>query len=553
MKTIFQCCLPILACLTVACHDQTESVSTETEPVVEENVTPQWAKPDRPGVYLNYNQTFVELFRGNLDDLQTTNADRGFGFLTPVGQRYAGDNQVWTVWNRRLNPNTLQITRMDGAVILSDDWVEDVSNENVAWLPAYSVPLEIRQVSKNDPIVHLTATEPLTPGFYVLHDDSFVRARHKNEVAAYYPFLITDDNSVEMLWQRAAENCFTRLFEKYDSQFNGKVDKIGELKACAEQNVLSQRLSRDESKRALFQNQRLFLASNARVSFNTIETKIFDKQDLQGDALERWFWKRAKFSILMRLQSLHDRLVANAESGANTPYQDYLPSLYRYYLATENPTQQGLEGLFWIPFSALSPDDAQLKALFSALTTNEDWRPRLTTLLGAVEWRKIASAVENNPEFEPWFKAMSPDVVAAFKDIAAKIALRDEPATLTIGPFEVSQLPPEDQLSVVQKVTKRAKALESCARGLERRLGKRNATLIFEFNFDTSLGAHTTTRLIDPFAETRRVSTPVVDAEFTQCVRQNLTEITVTPSLTPVLHASFALTIHAQKQAPWQK
>lgn len=441
---------------------------------------------------------------------------------------------------------------MDGVAILPDNWSLDSKTENVAWLPLYSVPVETHYLNSSEHMVKLGVLEPLKPGFYVLHDDSFLQARRKDEVSSYYPFVIVDSNSDEDMWQIGASTCFAELFKKYDKVGSEtKQDDSAAIRACAELQHLSARLNESDDNRAKLGRQMLFLAGLSHRFGRDIEQRMFDQMSAHGEALDVWFWKHSKLNILSRLDQVVRRLQVNADSNANTPYAEFLPSLYAYYLGVTNPAQQGLEALFWVPFSVLKADDAALRSLYTKIITNERWQILLVSLLGAIEYKSLKAFASQSKENAAWLKSVELDIPASFREMADLIEVQETRSTSVLGPFITRNVAEEEVGALVQKITSNTKAVDACRRDLERRVGKMNATVVVDINLENALGVHNNIVITDPFANQRRTSRPLFDAEFAQCTKQAFSSLVGRPSLEMEKHVSFAFTMNGQTTAPW--
>ena len=543
-----QTCLASLCCagLLTACNSN-QAVSgpePEASAVQVQKTDASVPHPDYPGVFIMHNDMFVEIARGSADELKTTNAERGFGFLQPLGEHYSVPITSWTILSKRLNLTTLQISRLEGFVIMPNLWFEAVSHENAAWLPKFTVPTSIKIPNPNEPLAQMTINEPLEPGFYVLHDDSFVRSRKTGEVSAYYPFVVVDSESGLRPWEEEAQRCFELFFSQYENaQFGQTAKDMKALRHCAELQQLIMKMRGAERDEQKITDRLLFLSSIARDTSSDVRAELYKRMDASGSELSTWLWERAHAEIIHRLTEVSRRL------KENVPYEEQLRPLYEYYLGTSTPNIRGLRSLLWLPFVALDSSDPQLELLFSSIGDEGVWQPLLVQILGALEVERIQKMAHDHSTISKWLGRVQHDIDASFSEMHRKIKPRSSMATASIGPFTFNNVSAEDANALRQKALSRSKEFTSCYNALERRRGRRDTFLVMEIPLDDHIvGREVHSVLKDPFDVERRL--PVVDAEFIHCTRKVFHDLSLPSVFEPSKTMSFVVSVHGQNAAP---
>lgn len=508
-------------------------------------------RPPNQGVYFvrELSGEHVRLDAGKTTDLQVTNADRGFGFTQPVGTVISDEANLWTIWSRTLNLRNIQITRYDGTVILPENWIDEPSNVNIAWLPSLTLPSIKNNRELEDSIMQLQLEKSLRPGFYILHDDSFLRARLKDEVTAYYPFIIANDGNKEHVWQNAADACFKRIFTQYENAYqqSGVQSNYKVLRNCAERQHLAIKLTKQNDVKQRLKKQLLFLSSLANPSMTEVKNMLYEQMAPKGDNLTVWFWKKSHAEALERLS----KVVSCLRRGV--AYEDLLPGLYSYYLGTLMPPVLDLEAFVWIPFTYLDPKSDLVKRLFNLIMEdNDDWKLLLVQLLGAIELDRLSKSSRAESSLKAWVDAMIQENERYFSDLGEEIKVLDKPQTIAIGPFAFQNLDDEEQETVERKARSHESQLNSCYRNYERRVGKRATSFVLEVPLDNQLmGRPLLVVMKDPFEEHRRL--PAVDSEFIQCVRHVYSDLALSPTLNPEKSVRFMISMSAQKISPWIK
>lgn len=557
ISSFLLCC--VIVCTTLFCGCSSESAEDSAVTSVTEEPLDAHKKEDAPqpivrppnqGVYFvrDLSGEHVRLEAGKKMDLQVTNADRGFGFIQPVGTVISDPANVWTVWSRTMNLRNVQITRYDGTVILSENWIDEPANTNIAWLPSLTLPALKNDRELEDSIIQLQLEKNLRPGFYVLHDDSFLRARLKDEVTAYYPFIIANDGNKEQVWLNAADACFKRIFTQYENAYqSGVQSNYKVLRGCAERQHLALKLTKQNDVKQRLKKQLLFLSSLANPSMTEVKNMLYEQMAPKGDNLTVWFWKKTHADAVDRLSKVASCL------RRGVAYEDLLPGLYSYYLGTLMPPVYDLEAFVWIPFTYLDPKSDLLKRLFNLIVDrNDDWKILLVQILEAIELDRINKSSRSNAALKEWAESMTQDNLRAFSELSEELKLLDKTQTIAVGPFTFRNLSEEEQAEVEQKARSHESQLNSCYRNYERRVGKRASSFILEVPLDNQISGRPLMAVMkDPFEEHRRL--PAVDSEFIQCVRHVYSDLALRPTLNPEKSVSFMVSISAQKISPWLK
>jgi len=542
LKSIFVAASIFAVCTLASCGRQAELPPTEEPAPVPEQKVVEVAHPDHPGVFFQHDGMFIEMQRGTENELMTTNAERGFGFSQPQGDHYSVPLKSWTVWSKRMNLTTLQITRIEGTVIMPQVWFDAVSNENIAWLPSSSVKLKVSVPNKTEPLAVISVDEPLAPGFYVLHDDSFVRARQTDEVTSYYPFIITDDQN-QLAWEVEAQRCFESFFAQYElAKFGQTAKDFKKLRQCAELHQLSYKLVESEKNHTKIKDQLLFLASIAREASSEVRAQLYNRMDVKGSELTSWFWQRIHAEVMHRLTEIAHRV------RENVPYDDQVRALYEFYLGTATPNDTGLKTLYWVPFAVLDPQDEQLQTLFEDINNDALWAPQLIDLLGAIEYNKIERIAQKNPVIDSWFESFKKDIDPRFTEKLESLKFRDQSASIAFGPMWFSGVLESERTMLTEKVNSKLKEISSCYNSLEKRKGRRDALLVFDISLDNHLtGRGVPMTLRDPFGDERKA--PVYDNDFSQCLRKAFSDVSLPATLDPSKFLSFTIVIHGKNKS----
>lgn len=553
LRSVLWFCVAALA--SISCSSETSHIQAASETPDNEGENykkeyqPPIVRPPNMGIYYTTHKSDepLRLEAGSTTDLQVTNADRGFGFTQPVGKIITDTLKTLTVWSRAMNLRNIQITRYDGAAILSENWLDEPSVENIAWIPSVSLPVVKNETEIEDAIIQVELEKPLRPGFYILHDDSFLRARQKNEVTAYYPFIVSGENNTRHVWTTSAESCFKRIFAQYEQALPEGQSQYKALRGCAERHHLALKLTTENEAKQKFQKQLLFLSSLANPAMTEVRNRLYEQMAPKGDALTIWFWKKSHADALERLKKIASCL------RRGMAYDEILPGLYSYYLGTLMPPVTDLEAFIWIPFTYLEPDSDLLKRLYhSILAGNEDWKLLLVQILGAIEVTRLLKTDTPETSLKTWIASMTQDGMRDFAEIHEEIRLLEKPQTIAVGPFSYHGLTEEEQTEIEQKARQYDSQLTECYHNFERRIGKRASSFILEIALDNQvIGRNLPVVFKDPFEAHRRL--PATDQAFVQCARRVLSDLALRPSLNPDKSVQIMISTSNQKISPWLK
>lgn len=206
--------------IALGCSPSTDKQTSDTSaPAIQEETAPSspYIPPPQEGVFVKLESEthapeFLALSEGHSDLLMPTNAERGFGFKVPVGTHLTSDNQKFAIRSGKLNLNMLQMTAFKGIAVPITPWSAAVSDENVAWLPTKVIPTNVKVITEEYGLAEITTEMPLPPGFYVIHDDSMIRAEQAENVSAFYPFVVTEKKDDINVWVTQADTCFAEIF-----------------------------------------------------------------------------------------------------------------------------------------------------------------------------------------------------------------------------------------------------------------------------------------------------------------------------------------------------
>gem|GEM_PF-4831088 len=526
-------------------HADEAAPESQTDAVSSGSNSPRPVQPDHAGIFLRHEGGLIEIRRGQSGDLYPTNADRGFGFSLPKGDSLAVDTRQFVVLSKRLNPITLQLTRMDGYAILPPAWDEEARPENVAWLATYNIPANFQIIDRESGHVEIALNEPLPAGFYVLHDDSFVRSRTRHDVTEFYPFIVVASRGNDMPWANDASRCFEGFYKTYaQSLIATPPDEATQrsLRRCATSIHLLYRTTSNAIQRLQLRHQLLFLNRIPDIHSLPILQRMFDEMRLGGTNLEQWFWEQAQGSILADLIGIYDAITSDS-----TIRPDDLAPLILYYTG-ESTAPKMLEMLAWVPFSRIPAPNPYLDAMFEQLTLGEHWQGNLATLLGGLQLHRISSTTRQYPGLAPWQQRLDADIPPVFREVASSLDNLTPGTGIVIGPFLFHDTTDEENLAAKTAILSKRREVSACYRSLERRLGNRSTTLIYEHPLHGH-HHHPSSELRDPLDSLH--TPPAVDQEFLDCIRTQYESIRL-PTLSDAAKiVMFAITLNSAATAPW--
>lgn len=553
-KARFRIALVVFSALLLACSDppkEVEDTAVHAETAADK---PEHfdllSRPEDLGAFLRHEGGLIELRRGQISDLFPTNAERGFGFSEARGELIVSNSTGLVVNTPRLNAHTLQLTRIEGYAVLPPVWSDEARAENVAWLPTKSIPVSLKVLNKDEGYAEMSMDAPLTPGFYVLHDDSFIRARMRSEVSAYYPFVVTAAKGAELPLVSALRRCFDAAFLSYENAVVPLPDEedLRAIRACATRHQLLMRMASTKAEvKVQLKEQLLFLQRVSESNAPALRNLLIESMNPNSAGLALWFWEQIQGDVLLKLTALHKKL---AEGQALDPQM--IADLYYYYYGEEKGPQSSLDALLWLPFYRVDGNNPYIGELFSKVTANRPWVLDLIELLGAIQIEKIKTHAQSNDKITNWYELFADEIPLAFREKAANLRLNPVGASAVIGPIFFSEVSKEQELVIRTALQARARELIACTRSLERRLGKRSAFFVFYLPLDTNLmGRDTASSMRDPIDQLR--ANPIVDPDFIACNKAVFDSIALPPALEPIQSVTFGITINTSLTAPWLK
>lgn len=546
-------CIFTLSCGSSA-KDEENTAPQSQEPLIVEAPKLQ-SVPKHTGVFLQTQSGLTELHRGDAAWLQITNAGRGFGFVKPLGDIVSVPATQWLIWTKDLNPATVQLTAMRGVVILPEHGFELATQGNVAWITSESVPTKFeKQAPGDNSMVRLVLDEALKPGFYVIHDQSFLQGVKKGDVTAFYPFVVLPAGSTGTKpaapWFDAAKSCFSKQFERLETAYE-ITEALGQnasnMRQCAIDQQLAAALMEKEQEQS-FAVQRLILARLANDDTQPVQAQIHEHMDAHGDGFAQWLWWRAQSDVLLELSSLQE----SVQRGESIQDDSGLSALLSFYVSNLELEALSLRTLIGLPFWIVS-DAQSLEGYFAQILRGEFPSRLLLLWVGAYQVKRMRDFAEKNSAFTHRFQFIQTQVPAAFQEASNQVILRSNIKGVLLGPFifEGTQTP-DERLLLLDKVKQKTEAIESCFGAMQRRNYQNSGMLIVELPLSSQLfGREAKATIRDPLAELRK--NPIIDDEFTRCAQQSLDELISKEqglALEPQ-KVTFGLSFNAESSAPW--
>ena len=223
LRTLIICAAFMMGCTPST--DKNKQQTAPSQPLQEEtsHLGRSYIPPPEHGAFIKVTTEdgrpeFLQLTAGQQNRLMPTNAERGFGFNLPFGTHITSNHQHFAVRSDELHLNMLQITAFQGVAVGTKPWAAPITDENTAWLPLEAMPAQVKIIAKDDGLAEIILEKPLPPGFYILHDESLIRAEQPEDVRAFYPFVITDNPGDPTHWVAEADACFQEIFNQFGTQ-----------------------------------------------------------------------------------------------------------------------------------------------------------------------------------------------------------------------------------------------------------------------------------------------------------------------------------------------
>lgn len=543
MKSIFALIF-LVTCLTMAgCSNRTSSEVAQTlsddAPSLEKN-DPPLEMPLENGVFVG--DVDHEIPAGNLERLMPTNAERGFGFGAPSGTQISQEAMNLTIFHTPLKTRQLQITFYRGIAVNAEAWGSDVNDSNVAWLPEHSVKFRARYDEDNPEFAQIEFREPLTLGFYVLHDDSLMRAEHKEDVTAYYPFVVTD-KSQKPPWNADADACFKAFYDVMGSDLPlktpQKIDRTSVV-GCA----LKQRLAwkADSANDETCEKMRLRAIYLARLfDADNLDTQLLLRKYAKplGKNLSDELWRIEQLDQIQRLDRIHAKLTAHEPIEP-----ELLSSLHAYYQpqiveSDDERLKEPLMTLSWIPFVTLAATENRLQTLLDKTIHQTPWELELIEILGAMVFREILDIAQKNKTYVPWLKQVETRAPSSFRELATSLSFRRTPLTPVFGPYLFENVP-EDEISA-WRATLMVQAEEARDCFPQPYRGESAFFVLEQPLTKTSMVSQNFGVLHDP--EDKHRSRPAIDPAIVQCVLKSFANVPSLPSLEREQKAFIAISV----------
>ena len=540
-------------------------------------------RPPSDGVFVLRDMAFQEVEAGDHKHLMPTNAERGFGFTAPMGKVFSDEVNSFVISSKDLDDSRIQITGFKGVAVNSGSWFAPVDDTNVAWIPSGNVSVSVDRLDeKQGGGVLVRSDRNLEPGFYVLHDDSMFRARKKDEVSAYYPFIVRD--SSKTIWQKDAERCFVQSYEQY-GEILGLEDPqnldIKALKRCSIAQRLAWKIQAvNHADDSLFSLRTIYLSRVLDSLMPQTHREILEKMNSDSTGLEQVLWKIEMHDQFSRLAKLYQQ----ASNGSELSPGLVQATLEYYVSANENKTDpsgvtieessehadgnagdkevpagdpqpaevpkkadivkalvldsEPITTLAWVPFVTLDPAEPALDAFFEQIVSGDKWQVKLIELLGAIHYRNVQNIVQRRRELQDWFNTMEAEIPMSFKNGGMSMSFRSMPVKLVLGPSLFLGVPEKELSSWRATFYGKEKEVKEC---LPKTYGK-GAFIILEQPLNgVALGKEISGVLKDPIDKDRKL--PALDPETIQCILKVFGKMPSAPALKSTQKIRLAVSI----------
>lgn len=453
--SIFLACLLCIA----GCSSRTPE-DTPSRDVATVDVKPTIDMPEMPektGVFGVVNGGMLQIEAGETDRLMQTNAERGFGFSVPVGHRVSSKLSSFRIHDPQLDVAHLSMTRYQGVAVISGGLNAPVDNTNTAWLPAETIPTLLKVYDTQAGMAELIPEQKLTPGFYVIHDNSMFSGRLRSDVSAFYPILVPKGGALP--WFADADQCFEAVQELVEklmlSQTIGEADKAS-LRSCAQMQRLALKATDAVANESMAQNLQLRLFYLARLldpSDREAHLNVREHMSPMGGGLGHALWLLEKEINLARLIELHVQLKDETiPEGTVLNILDHYRSLEQFKRQRSKNGNypeniEPLESLVWMLFARLENTDPVIfETLFDDILKEGPWRHALVERLGAIEYLELQQIAGKDKKVAERLQRLEESIPAAFVRLASNMRLKAHPAKVTLGPYRFSGIP-EDEIS----------------------------------------------------------------------------------------------------------
>lgn len=494
------------------------------------------------GVYWLNQEKPEPLTTGSSTNLLPTNAERGFGFSIPVGPRLSGPLESWIANTSTLKIDQIQLTQYRGVAASVPYPYTAVDDSNTAWLAEKNIP--ISSICDKNTCLFQTQT-PLSPGFYILHDDSLFRAVHAKDVSAYYPFIVTHEGRDP--WITQAKSCFDEISVALRNRTNSKSNKKDSsavsdtapnaLQACIDSLRLARKLSpNDDNAYAL---KLLYLARALMPKNDNVRRELLRQGAPEARGLACEIWQTAKIDWLDNLTQYLALLRRNPNDSkiAELEHAIVISALADADDATP------FEALLSIPFLRLSPNEPKLAELLEAILQNTDWKIPLAELLGAIAYHDISRYAQNDKSFAASLKSLQTRFPNTFKTHANSLDFRPEENEVAVGPIKFTGIPNGELPLWRATLQGYSSAIRTCTSTHE---PSQNALFILELALNGS-PLTPSPRIVVRAPNAKRLAPPVISHELVACLVSAFADIPLTPTLETTQRAYIALAFGSNK------
>ena len=454
----------LLACLLgmMGCSSRTSETEQpqEVEATDVKSIVEMPEMPEKSGVFSVVNGNMSQIEAGEKDRLMQTNAERGFGFSVPSGHRVSAKVSSFRFRAPHLDVSRLSMTRYQGVAVISDSLYSPVDDSNTAWVPAETIPVQLRVYDAHEGLAEIIPQQKVNPGFYVIHDDSMFRGRQSSEVSAYYPILVPMGGTLP--WVAEADQCFDAaqtLVEK--KMFWGKVgdaDKAS-LITCAQMQRLALKAAEAMGNESQVQNiqLRLFYLARLLEPLNReAHLRVREHMSSSGDGLKHALWLLEKETNLALLIELHIRTKDEAiPAGTVQSILDHYRSLEQFKKQLSEygnypENTEALESLVWMLYARLENTEPVIfETLFDVILKEGPWWHALVERLGAIEYLELQQIAEKDKMAADRLETLEEGIPNAFVMLASEMRLKSRPSKVTLGPYRFSGIP-QDEVSAWQ-------------------------------------------------------------------------------------------------------
>ncbi|MBO4349896.1 MAG: hypothetical protein J6A01_02995 [Proteobacteria bacterium] len=533
--SIFLACLLCIAGCSGRTPENTQPREVDTvddKPVIE---MPEM--PEKTGVFGVVNGTMSPIEAGEPDRLMQTNAERGFGFAVPLGHRVSGKVSSFRIHAPQLDVSHLSMTRYQGVAVISGGLNSPVDNTNTAWLPAETIPAQLKVYDAQEGLAEVIPEQKLAPGFYVIHDNSMFRGRQSSDVSAFYPIQVPKGGSLP--WFADSDQCFEAAQELVEMKMLlgtvGDADKAS-LTTCAQMQRLALKAAVAAANEVLAQNIQLRLYYLARLldpADREAHLYVREQMSPTGDGLKHALWLLEKEINLAQLIELHMLGDKPFPAGTVQSILDHYRSLDKFKkqfseYGSEPDHHEPLGGLLWVLYARLENTEPMIiETLFDAILEGIPWQQWLVQRLGGIEYLELQQIADKDKTAANRLEILDESIPGAFVMLSSRMHLKSHPSKVTLGPYRFSGIP-EDEISAWRATIQgKTKEIQAC---LDPKVHADAGFLVLKQSLNATVFEKDAMGVLyDPIADTRTRQT-LSPAEI-QCILKAFTKLPTLPSL----------------------